>query len=89
MSKEEILDNKFKIDSGSKFDDYFRDSISINISQDAEVFKHTIYDAMDEYYNQAIDDAIVVVRERWYMEDSPLWNLNVDKTINQLQSLKK
>jgi len=48
-SKDDCLDKEFFNDSGSSFDDYFEKTLPENISQDAEVFKHTIKSAMEEY----------------------------------------
>jgi len=49
MTREEVLDKKFMTDSAMSFDDYFDKTPPENISQDAAVFKYTIYEAMDEW----------------------------------------
>jgi hypothetical protein len=66
---------------------------NVNVSkQSGYVFASTVerfFWAMDEYYNQAIDDAIAKIRTRpGVIFGSPEHEI-LSQTINQLESLKK
>lgn len=53
-----------------------------------EAIGDVLVEKMNLAYNTAIDHAIEVVRQD-YLEDSPLWNIVIDKRIDKLKALKK
>jgi hypothetical protein len=68
MTKEEVL----------------KGSESVNYVNGIPVRTHNVSKAMDQYYNQAIGDALAIVK-KWWKADAP----NVTHLKSNLEALKK